>query len=470
MGERKGSRKGLFFNRSIHVEGRAEALTANAGALAGRLAHDLITKSCGSLARLCRRRRKYRTEHSDQKLISVLVGLRVLGYDRLADVDRLHDDPALRVAFSDLRGERALHDRLPSKSTLSRAVRRLASQSRSQWLQDLLVEQAAQALRAERRKPARVTLDIDSAPLASHGLLGGSAYNGHYRRRCFHPVFIMLGGEGHLVAADLRPGNVSSKKGSADLLVSTIERVQRSISRVAMVRGDSGFMAPAFLEALESLDDPPEYILRINNNSVLAKLGKPWRRRPPGRRPKEPREWVNEVEYAAARWKKKKRRVIVVTLERPGELFLHQFYLVTNSRKPAGEILAIYRQRGTAEARLGEWKDAVPPKLSCTSRVRGPKARRDLAQAFAANRVTFLLSALAYNTLHFLRRLEGTPKRRKPGDGGVSLERTRRTLLSIPGRLIRSGRRITMLIPDVMAGRLRRLIDRLHQRLESVAG
>jgi hypothetical protein len=464
MSERNGSREGFTFNRSLHIEQREESLTANAGAVVVRSLFERITKGCTNLARLCRRRRKYRVGHSDEKYLRVLIGLKVLGYDRLADVDALRADPALRAAFSDRRGESAVEDPLPSKSSLARWIRRAATGPRIANLEGLLVEQAANAIQAEGRKPASVVLDIDSAPIESHGLLGGSAYNGHYRTRCFHPLFIMLGKEGHLVAADLRPGNVSSSEGGSELLVATIERVQQSIAPVRLVRGDSGFMRPKLLEALESLKRPPEYIFRVNRNSVLTKLGEPWLRRPPGPRPQEPREWVAEVEYKAARWKSA-RRVIVVTVERPGELFLHQFYLVTNSKKPAEQILALYRQRGTAEARLGEWKTALPPTLSCTSRQRGEKTQEDLDQAFAANRVMFLISALAYNSLHLMRRMEGVPSKKVSGDGGVSLERARRMLLTIPGRIIRTGRRIKMLIPRGLAARLVRLVDRIEAQL-----
>ncbi len=461
MGERERSSISFSFNRSIRMEGRPQMLTANAGAVIVRQAHDLLTKASRSVPRLCRRRRKFRIDHSDTKILRTLVSLRTLGYERLSDVDRLRDDPVLRVACSDNRGERAADDRLPSKSTLSRGLRRLASKQRLEWMEELLVEQAAQAVKAEGRKLRAVTLDIDSTPIESHGELGGAAYNGHYRTRCFHPLFIMLGDEGHLLAADLRPGNVSSNHGAVELLTRTIARVEQSIAPVGLVRGDSGFMSPKILEALEGLRKPPSYIFRLNRNSKLARLAEPSLARPSGPRTKEPREWLAELEYKAARWEKS-RRVIIVNIERPGELFVHQFYLVTNSRLPAERVLALYRQRGTAEARLGEWKSAAPPTLSCTSRVRGQKRSRHLGAAFAANRAAFMVSALAYNTLHLLRRLSGKPSHKKPGDGGISLMRTRRTLLAVAGRVVSSGRRMTLLVPSNEAIALGRVVQKLE--------
>jgi hypothetical protein len=468
MGERKRSLISFSFNRSVRMEGRSQLLTANAGAVIVRQAHDLLTKAGRCLPRLCRRRRKFRIDHSDAKILRTLVSLRTQGYERLSDVDRLRDDPVLRVACSDHRGERAADDRLPSKSTLSRGLRRLASKQRLEWMEELLVEQAAQAVKAEGCKLRTVTLDIDSTSIESYGLLGGAAYSGHYRTRCFHPLFIMLGDEGHLLAADLRPGNVSSNHGAVELLTRTIARVEQSIASVGLIRGDSGFMSPKILEALEGLKKPPAYIFRLNSNSKLARLGIPSLERPSSPRTKEPREWLTEIDYKAARWKKA-RRVIIVNIERPGELFVHQFYLVTNSTLAAERVLALYRQRGTAEARLGEWKSAVPPTLSCTSRVRGLKRDRHLGAAFAANRVALMVSALAYNTLHLLRRLSGKPSRKKHGDGGISLMRTRRTLLAVAGRVVRSGRRLTLMVPSDDAIALGRVVQKLERGLELAA-
>ncbi|MBB3190617.1 IS4 transposase [Halomonas cerina] len=56
------------------------------------------------------------------------------------------------------------------------------------------------------------------------------------------------------------------------------------------------------------------------------------------------------------------RRVVLVVQERPDELLLHAFFLVTNLGKfdwsPA-KVLALYRKRGNAEAHMGEVKSAL---------------------------------------------------------------------------------------------------------------
>lgn len=457
MGERERSFGGATFNRSVHFEFRADRLTADAGASAVRLAIDRVVSGSAAARRLLRQRRAHRCAHGDSKQLRTLLMMQVLGYSRLSDATLLRDDPALRVALSGRRGPEAAEDRLPSQTTLSRFLRRLSDPGRMECLRDLLVEQAAASLRVEGSRPRAVTLDIDSAPIPAHGALGGSAYNGHYRMRCFHPLFVMLGKEGHLVAADLRAGNVSTNEGAVALLESTIARVRQSIAPVALIRGDSGFVSEPMLGKLEELG--VKYVFRVNNNSALEREAAEFRRRPPGGRPALAREWCHEIRYEARTWTTP-RRVIVVTQERPGDLYLHQFFLVTNSTSSARQVLETYRQRGTAEARLGEWKSSVPPSLSCTTRSRSEPTRQDLVAAAAANCAAFLVNALAYNLLHMLRRLAGR-RRPRTGDGGISMARIRRLALNVSARVIKSARRLVFLLPRSAAPDVSHLFARL---------
>ena len=129
---------------------------------------------------------------------------------------------------------------------------------------------------------------------------------------------------------------------------------------------------------------------------------------PAGKRPAQPREWVHSLCYSSRRWPKR-RRVILVVQETPGELYLHHFFLVTSDKtSPAEAILAHYRQRGTSEARFGEFKSRLEPKLSCTS-----QRQANAAAAWSANASTFQLYLLADGLLHALpERLREAHRRR----------------------------------------------------------
>jgi len=126
-------------------------------------------------------------------------------------------------------------------------------------------------------------------------------------------------------------------------------------------------------------------------------------KRPPGRRPAEPRMWLYELRYQAETWDKP-RRVVLVVKEREGDLLLDRFFLVTSlswTVKLRHEVLAHYRERGKAEGHMGELKDVLAPTLSSTNRAsshrRGKplKSKTPAVDAFACNEVRLLIACLA---------------------------------------------------------------------------
>jgi hypothetical protein len=58
-----------------------------------------------------------------------------------------------------------------------------------------------------RRPPDGIVLDIDSSESPTFGQQEASAYNGHFRRTCYHPLFL-FNQFGDLERCLLRPGNV----------------------------------------------------------------------------------------------------------------------------------------------------------------------------------------------------------------------------------------------------------------------
>ena len=94
-------------------------------------------------------------------------------------------------------------------------------------------------------------------------------------------------------------------------------------------------------------------------------------KRPRGRPPEQPREWCHDLEYQAGSWPAPRRVVLVVVQERPDDLLLHAFFLVTNLGKfdwLPEKVLALYRKRGNAEAHMGEVNSALDVHLSSTDR------------------------------------------------------------------------------------------------------
>ena len=144
-----------------------------------------------------------------------------------------------------------------------------------------------------------------------------------------------------------------------------------------------------------------------------------------------------------------------VVREMPGELFLDWFFLVTSwtpAQKDAATLLEHYRQRGTFEGHLGEFKDAFDPALSSSPRVKthyrgGEPARRYASRnAFACNEALLLLHALAFNLTNVGR--EGV---QQATGWGWTIRSFREHVLKTPARVLLHARRAVVVLNDIAA-------------------
>lgn len=472
MGESQFSIFRPEFNRAIHVEARRERLTADAGAVLLREFMDR-TGLTGLLRRHLRDPRNPRLiRHAHVELLRTALLLRAQGWADQSDVGFVREDPAFRVAVSEALSAGALSAQpaLCSQPTLSRLLRALAEPLNREGLGTVLLEYAAQQKR--RRHGAQplveATLDVDSVPHEVHGRQPGSAYNRHYHVQCYHPILVSWD-EGDFLGARLRPGNVHTADGSLEFILPYVEWAQTQAQRV-WVRMDAGFPEPTLLDMLEAADCL--YVARLKGNAVLNRMAEPFLTRPVGRPPAEGRMWLHELDYQAASWDSP-RRVVLVVQERPGELFLDSFFLLTNAAVEevcAEELLVRYRQRGRAEKDFGDWKSALDPRLSSSPRSkrhyrgRVPASRHTPVDSFAANEAALLVSLLAANMLdHAASLLDGDGRRK------ISRERFRQLVLKAAARITLGQRRLTLIV-DTSRSHLWHAFTTALDRLPRVRG
>ena len=511
MGEdQNGGREflfGLTFNGAIKVEARPERLSCDAGVLLARELDERLGLTRSIVGKLCDPRNPALITHPLSELFRTRLYLLCEGWRDQDDADKLRHDPALRLAVSERKGDAPLRaaptaqapEGLASQPTLSRLVAALATPHNRAVLRQALLDWSARGVRARRgHRFQRVTLDFDSSMLEVFGSQGGSAYNGHYECRGYHPLLAQVAETGDWVDGKLRSGEVWTAEGAVPFVLRVLAEVEREIGLVAMLRGDAGRVDEPLLAALEQRRNakghpaPTPYVFRLKTNAVLERLAEGFVRRPVGRPPLEGREWTYELVYQAESWSVP-RRVVLVVIERPWELFLDSFFLVTNV--PAMEfdgagMLELYRPRGTMEAHLGELKSVLRPALSCSERQREkPRTEKERQAAderdAACNEATMLLCLLAYNLANQARLLmeeavpqpvpattghaeqpllaEGTA--RVPPPRGWSLQRFREQVLKTAARFLLGGREVTVVITGAAAELWRRLwrdIERLR--------
>jgi len=468
MGEVQGTLFRLECNTSVEVEARPERLTSDAGVVLMRELSDRLGLPALIRRHLTDPRDAARTRHPFVELVRTRVLALAQGWRDQDDVSLLRDDPAFRLAVSRRRGDSPLRkplgndpEGLCSQPTLSRLMRTLGTEANRAGLGAILRMIVAPILGMGRKE---ITVDLDSLPYEVHGHQPGSAWNGHYRTRCYHPIVASVLGR-FFLGARLRPGNVHTADGELDFVLPILRWLKGFIPRV-WLRADAGFPAPSFLDALEAEEIP--YVFRLRSNRTLDQLAQPFLRRPPGRPPAEGRTWLHELSYSATSWSRT-RRVVLVVVERPDaqqHLFLDHFFLLTHvsvEEESAEALLHRYRQRGTAEADFGDCHAAIPPCLSSAPRpkqhYRGQPVHAAAGDhdAFATNEAELLLSLLAANLM-----AAGAELLHTEGDSRMSRERFRTLLLKTAARVLLGKRRITLVIQSARARLWQTFWKRLH--------
>lgn len=460
MGEGHDSGFRFSFNGSLRFEGRADRLTGDAGVLLLREIDERLGFTANLAPELEDTRDPDLITHPLTELLRSRLFAMAAGWRDQDHLDHLRDDGAMRMAVSNRRGDAPLRpvaedcnipDGLASQPTQSRLVEMLTLGENPGVLhRELLGQAVAQHRRRFAKEPeASVTIDIDSTAIDAHGSQVGVQWNGHYHRRCFHPLVAMLAETEDWLDVALRPGSCHTSLGTEEFLIGIVNCLKHELGRVDAVRGDAGYPSAPILSFLENEVEVP-YVFRLPTNKRLDKMAAPFMKRPAGRPPREGRVWLHELSHRAGTWDKD-RRLVLVVLEKPGELFLKKFFLVTSwseQEKSAEDLLEFYRQRGTLEGQIGVLKDMLRPALSSTSRmkshVRGkPPKRRRMAPRddYACNEVNLLLFALAHNLANVGREVLASALKRPS-----SVRRFRKLLLRVPARLTLHSRRVVLVL------------------------
>ncbi|WP_420129812.1 IS1380 family transposase [Longimicrobium sp.] len=469
MGEEQGTLFSPEYNQAVRVEARPEKLTSDAGALLMREVMERLGYSELIGKHLTDLRVPGQVIHPHVELVRTALLLLAQGWSGQSDVALLRADPALKTAISCRRGQRPLREAagrepegLCSQPTLSRLHQDLGTRENRAGLRRMLLDGAERRMESQgQTRLAETTLDLDSLPYEVHGHQPGSARNGHYRVRCYHPL-LLRSEHGDYLGAKLRPGNVHTADGGLQFALPILRRA-RTWAEQVWLRIDAGFPEGKTLDRLE--EEGFLYVARLNGNPVLKRMAAPYVTEPPP----EGQVRTHELIYRAARWAHP-RRVVLVVLERTkaqGELFLDYFFLLTNvpvSEVAADALLERYRKRGTAEKDFGEWKQALDVSLSSSPRpkdhYRGREVQTPYSEpdSFAANEARLLLSLIAANLMHAASGLLERGEAARP-----SRERFRQLVLKTAARVVLSARRVTFVIESSRAELWRRCARELNR-------
>ena len=438
-GEAKQPPLRVTFDRRLKLEFHGARITSDGGLLAYRELDDVLGLTALAASGLTEGRGGRNIRHRLLGMVRQAVYGRLAGYEDVNDAERLARDPAMRAIV----GREGLERPAASTSQMGRfETEWLTTDANLNALADLAGAWIDRV--HERQPPDGIILDLDSSESPTYGAQEGSAYNGHFRCSCYHPLFL-FNQFGDLERCLLRPGNVHGAEDWRAVLEPVMTRYRgRGVD--LYFRADAAFAKPELYELLEA--ESVQYAIRPPANRVLMGRIGHLLTRPVGRPPKKPQVFHASFSYQAQSWSKP-RRVVAKVEWHQGELYPRVGFIVTSLSRPAERVVKFYHGRGTAEQWIKEGKAALRwTRLSC--------------RAFRANAVRLQLFALAYNLANFLRTL-ALP------DEVVqwSLTTLREKLIKIGARIVRHGRYVVfqlaeVAVPRVLFAAILRRIDRLR--------
>lgn len=185
MGEGENAALKLHFDGHLRLEFRGAKVTTDAGLLAVRELDDALglTEAGGEAFKDLRTGRN--VQHDLSGLLRQSVYARLAGYEDVNDQEALTRDPAMRAVV----GKKALDRNAASSQTVPRFETEILTQEDNiealSSINHAWVKKAVSHIKAKK-----VILDMDSSEFPVHGNQEGSACNGHFCSKCYHPLFV----------------------------------------------------------------------------------------------------------------------------------------------------------------------------------------------------------------------------------------------------------------------------------------
>jgi hypothetical protein len=184
-GEAENGSLRLDFDGHLRLEFRGAKVTTDAGLLAARELDEALGLTAMAGAMIKEGRTGKNIRHQMTGLLRQSVYARLAGYADVNDQEALSRDPAMGAVI----GKRALERNAASSQTVSRfETETLATDENLAALSAINHAWVGKAMRVTGAK--KVILDMDSSESPVHGNQEGSAFNGHFCSRCYHPLFV----------------------------------------------------------------------------------------------------------------------------------------------------------------------------------------------------------------------------------------------------------------------------------------
>ncbi len=281
------------------------------------------------------------------------------------------------------------------------------------------------------------TIDIDSTICETYGLQKeGARHHGYSGARGYHPLIATAAGTGDVVMTRLREGRAHTARGAASFVRETVSRVRDAgASGQLTLRGDSGFYTEAVVTICRKQDVRFSITIRQQasvRRQIEAIPDRAWTPIPYWQ---EGGADVAETTYTPFRNSPNPEPVrLIVRRVKPtpgSQLALFATYsyhgFITDRDGETMDLESDHRRHAEVENGIRDLKYGVGLNHLPSGR-------------FAANGAWLAIQVIAHNLARWTARLG-------LGEGIVTTGTLRRRFFSLPGRLTRSARRLTLHLP-----------------------
>ncbi len=281
---------------------------------------------------------------------------------------------------------------------------------------------------------APVTIDIDSSIHETYGLRkqGGAKFT-HTKVRGYHPLYAVIAGTGDVVHSRLRGGNANSGRGAGSFLTETFNRVRAAGATGPLtLRADSGFYSGAVAQACRRAGTRFSITVKLNkalHNTIAAIDDEAWTPIP---------YFLDGADVAETTYRPFGKNAPLVRLivrrvkPTPGSqlaLFVEYTYhaFISDRDGDTLELEADHRRHAVVEDAIRDLKYGVGLNHLPSGR-------------FGANAAWLNINVTAHNLARWTSRIG-------MGETVIATDTLRRRHLRTPGRITRSGRKLTLHLP-----------------------
>jgi hypothetical protein len=273
----------------------------------------------------------------------------------------------------------------------------------------------------------RLVVDVDSFVGEVYGYDKQGVGYGYTHRRGYHPIIATCAGTGEVLHIRARKGSANTSRGALRFVEELIPRVTRAgATGPKLLRADSGFWNAKIMARLQAAGWTYSIGVRQQPHikAAIAAIPEPdWRPLPDY--PEGGQAQIAQTMLGRGRLIVRRTRLVGAQAELWPDWRHHAF--LTNRTDPLETVESEHRQHAVVELAIRELKDQALAHF--------PSGK------FLANAAWTVIAALAHNLLRWTT-LIGLPNTTIP-----TARTLRRRLLTVPGRITRTGRTVTLRMP-----------------------